>query len=125
MLYRSLAESVLVLHLCFVVFAALGGLLVVRRHYIAWLHIPALIWSVLVEFFLLTCPLTKIENSLRQLGGEAGYAGGFIDYYISAVLYTEISPQHRLMLGLLLIGFNSIVYCYAFRQHLFSRRRIK
>ena len=125
MAYRILAELVLVLHLCFVIFVVFGGLLVVRQHSAVWLHLPALIWGILVECFFWTCPLTTIENSLRQLGGEAGYANGFLDYYISVVLYTEISPQFRLTLGLLLIGFNLFVYSYAFRRHLFSRNRIE
>lgn len=121
MAYRILAEIVLVIHFCFVIFVVLGGLPVVRRHYIAWLHVPAVIWSVLVEFFWWTCPLTTLENWLWQLGGEAGYASGFIDYYISAVLYTELSPQFRLTLGLLLIVFNLLFYWYAFRQRFLLR----
>ncbi len=121
MTYHVLAELVLVLHFCFVIFVVFGGLLVMRRHYIAWLHLPTVIWGILIEFFLWRCPLTTLENSLRQLGGEAGYTNGFIDYYISAVLYTDIFPQFRLTLGCLLVSFNLLVYCYAFRRHLFSR----
>jgi len=120
MVYRALADLVLILHFCFVIFVVFGGLLVVRRHFIAWLHLPTVIWGVLIEFFVWTCPLTTLENALRQFGGEAGYAGGFIDYYISAILYTNLSPQFRLILGLLLAGFNIIVYLYAFRR-LFER----
>ncbi len=125
MAYRILAELVLVLHLCFIIFVVFGGLLIVCRRYFIWLHFPALVWGILVECFFWTCPLTTFENSLRELSGEAGYSNGFIDYYISAILYTEISPQLRLTLGLLLIGFNLFVYSYAFRQHLFSRNRIE
>ena len=33
------------------------------------------------------CPLTPLENALRQHAGEAGYAGGFIEHYIIALLY--------------------------------------
>ena len=124
MAYRILAEFILVLHLCFVIFVVFGGLLVLRRHYIAWLHIPSLIWGILVECFFWMCPLTTIENSLRQSGGEAGYPGGFIDYYVSVILYTEISPQIRLMLGVLLICFNLFVYLYVVRQYLFLRNQI-
>jgi len=117
MTYRILAEIALILHFCFVLFVVFGGLLVVRRRYVAWLHLPAVIWGILVECFFWACPLTTLENWLRGLGGEAGYADGFINYYISAVLYSGISPQVRVTLGLLLVGFNLLVYCYAFRRH--------
>ena len=116
MAYRILADLVLTLHFCFVLFVVFGGLLALRRRWIALLHLPAVIWGILVECFLLACPLTTLENSLRYLGGESGYTDGFINHYISAVLYANISPQFRITLGLLLIGLNMLVYWYVFRQ---------
>ena len=121
MVYRVLAELVLVLHFCFVIFVVLGGLLVLRRRWIAWIHLPAVVWGILVECFFWACPLTTLENWLRELGGEAGYTTGFIDYYVSAVLYIPLSPQIRVMIGLLLIGFNLFVYLYLFRRRSFLR----
>jgi len=121
MAYRVLAEIVLVLHFCFVIFVVLGGLLVLRRHRLAWLHVPAVIWGVFIEFFWWACPLTTIENRLRQIGGEAGYETGFIDYYLSAVLYAPLAPEMRITLGLLLIGFNLLIYLYLLRRY-FSLR---
>ena len=121
MLYRVLAEIILVLHFCFVIFVVFGGLLVVCRHYFAWLHLPAVVWGVAVEFFRLICPLTTIENRFREFGGEAGYTDGFLDYYISAVLYAHITPQIQIMLGILLIIFNLLVYGFAFRKRLFTQ----
>jgi len=114
--YRVLAEIVLALHFCFVVFVIFGGLLVLRRRSIAWLHLPAVAWGILIEFFWWTCPLTTLENRLRELGGEAGYATGFIDYYVSAVLYAPLSPQVRIALGLLLVGFNLFIYLHLLRR---------
>ncbi len=121
MAYRVLAEIVLVLHFCFVIFVVLGGLLVLRRHRLAWLHVPAVIWGGLIEFLWWACPLTTLENRLRQLGGEAGYETGFIDYYISAVLYAPLAPQMRITLGLLLVTFNLLIYLYLLRQYFFFR----
>jgi len=121
MIYRLLAEIVLVLHFCFVIFTVFGGLLVLRRRWIAWLHLPVVGWGILVEFFLWNCPLTTLENRLRGLSGEAGYQTGFIDYYISAVLYTPLSPQTRMLLGLLLIGFNLLLYLYILRRRFLLR----
>jgi hypothetical protein len=116
MAYRILADLVLTLHFCFVLFVVFGGLLALRRRWIASLHLPAVVWGVLVECFFWACPLTTLENSLRQLGGESGYTDGFIDHYVSAILYARISPQFRITLGLLLIGLNLLVYWYVFRR---------
>jgi hypothetical protein len=113
MLYRLLADLVLVLHLAFVVFALFGGLLALRYPKIAWLHLPVLVWGVVVQWADWICPLTPLENHFRHLGGEAGYAGGFIEHVVSRVLYPEnLSLDLRYVLGLLLIVVNVSVYWY-------------
>ena len=116
MAYRILADLVLVLHFCFVLFTVFGGLLVLRWRKIALLHLPTVFWGILIECFFWACPLTLLENWLRGLGGEAGYDGGFIDYYVSAILYAHVSPQFRVALGLLLIAFNLFVYFHVLRR---------
>ena len=115
MIYRLLADAVLILHFSFVVFVIFGGLLVLRRRRYAWLHLPAVIWGILIEFFWWNCPLTAMENYLRQLGGEAGYAAGFIDYLAMLVLYSPLSPNARFTFGFLLVGFNLFIYFRAYR----------
>lgn len=85
-----------------------------RRRFIAWFHLLAVFWGFLVEFFHLPCPLTFLENRLRQLGGEAGYSGGFIEYLAELVLYAHITPQFQTFLGYLLLGFNLFVYSFVF-----------
>jgi len=87
LIYRALADLVLVVHITFVLFVVLGGLLVLRWPRAAWLHIPAAIWGVLIEYTGWICPLTPLENSFRARGGEMGYSGGFIEHYIQPLLY--------------------------------------
>ena len=48
---------------------------------------PAVIYGALVEFAGLTCPLTLLENDLRQRAGDAGYRDGFIAHYLVKVIY--------------------------------------
>jgi hypothetical protein len=116
MIYRSLADLVFILHFCFVIFIIFGGLLTLRWRPVLWLHFPALAWGILVELFQLPCPLTNLEKWFKELGGESGYKGGFIEYYISAILYAELTPQFQMTLGILLFLFNLVVYLYVFRK---------
>jgi hypothetical protein len=76
---RLLADAVLVLHLAFILFVVFGGLVVLRRPRLAWLHLPVVAWGAATEFLGIVCPLTPLENRLRAQGGEAGYGGWFID----------------------------------------------
>ncbi|HJP60563.1 MAG TPA: DUF2784 domain-containing protein [Gemmatimonadaceae bacterium] len=111
MIYRALADLVLVLHLGFVVFVVLGGLLVFRWPWIALLHVPAAIWGVLIEYMGWICPLTPLENSFRMRGGEAGYSGGFIQHYIQPVLYPAgLTRSMQLVLGSLALFLNLAAY---------------
>ena len=63
--------------LAFIIFAVFGGVLVWRWQQLAWLHIPAFCWAVAIEFWGWICPLTPLENWLRERGGQASYDTGF------------------------------------------------
>ena len=119
MTYRVLADLTLVAHVAFVVFAALGGLLVLRWRRAVWPHAAALAWGVVVQLANWTCPLTPLENYFRRAGGEAGYEGGFIEHHLRAILYSEsVTHELRVALGLLLLVANLLVYSYIiFRRH--------
>lgn len=111
MLYRVLADFVVVIHLAFVLFVVAGGLLVLRRPRLAWLHVPAAAWGALIEFAGWICPLTPLENRLRRLGGEAGYPGGFVEEYLLGILYPSgLTRTHQLVLGALVLALNLTVY---------------
>ena len=111
MIYRALADLVLVVHLAFVLFVVLGGLLVLRWPRVALLHVPAAIWGVLIEYTGWICPLTPLENSLRRSGGEAGYSGGFIQHYIQPLLYPAgLTRGTQIVLGSIALLVNLTAY---------------
>jgi uncharacterized protein DUF2784 len=111
MLYRLLADLTVLVHLAFVLFVALGGLLVWRWHQLAWVHIPCALWGIILEFAGWICPLTPLENHLRALGGEAGYSGGFIAHYILPVLYPDhLTPAFRIVLAIFALTVNLAAY---------------
>ncbi len=62
MMYAWLADGVLLLHLGFILFVVLGGLLLPRWPRLVWLHLPAALWGALIEFRGWICPLTPLEN---------------------------------------------------------------
>lgn len=111
MLARFLADVVVLLHGAFVVFVVLGGLLVLYRRFFLWLHPPAAIWGFLIEVAGFRCPLTYVENALRQRAGEAGYPGGFIEHYLIPVLYpVGLTRVHQGLLAALVVIVNATVY---------------
>ncbi|MCI0506399.1 MAG: DUF2784 domain-containing protein [Gammaproteobacteria bacterium] len=113
MTIKIAADAVLVLHFLFILFAIFGGLLVLRRRWIVWLHLPAVCWAVMISFAGWVCPLTPLENALRRLAGEEGYSGGFINRYIATLVYPEgYTRELAIAAGVFVLLVNMLVYGY-------------
>jgi Protein of Unknown function (DUF2784) len=114
--YQLLADLVVLVHVVFVIFVVLGGLLVARWQGLAWIHLPAVIWAAIVELLGWVCPLTPLENWLRQRAGERGYGADFIARYILPALYPgELTREVQMVLGAFVILINLTIYIWIFR----------
>ena len=108
---KTAADVVVLVHLAFILFVAVGGLLVLRWPKLAWVHVPAVVWGALIELAGWICPLTPLENRLRGTAGEAPFAGGFIDQYIMPIVYPAgLTRGMQLTLGAAVIAVNLVVY---------------
>lgn len=115
--YRLAADAVVVLHLGFVLFVVLGGLLVLRWPRVAWVHLPVAFYGALIEVVGFVCPLTPLENRLRDAAGQAGYEGGFVEHYLLPILYPGAltrEVQWLLAAGVVLV--NGVVYGVVIRR---------
>ena len=111
MLFRTVADLVVLTHVAFIVFVVSGGLLASRWRWIPWVHLPAVLWGVLLECGGWMCPLTPLENWLRRAGGASEYSGGFIEQYVVAIVYpAALTREVQVALGLLLCLVNSVIY---------------
>jgi len=111
--YAIAADAILVVHFLFILFVAAGGLLALRWRRLVYLHVPAVCWGVYVSLSGRFCPLTVVEQSLRSAAGQRGYAGGFIDHYLVAVIYPEgLTRPMQIGIGLVVISINAWVYGY-------------
>lgn len=110
----NLAANLLVLiHFGFILFVVLGGLLVLKWRKIAYLHIPCVLWGALIEVGGWLCPLTPLEWHLRQLAGDAGYTGGFIDHYVMPLVYPPgLTRGMQLWIGAIVVLVNLCVYAW-------------
>lgn len=117
MSYGALADVVLVTHLAFILFVLFGAFLALRWLWVAWLHLPAAFWGAYVEFSGRYCPLTPLENDLRQRAGEAGYSGGFIDHYVTGWIYPDgLTREMQMVIGAIVVIINVAVYWRVLRR---------
>lgn len=106
-----LADLVVLAHFAFVVFVILGGLLVLWWRWLAWLHVPAALWGMVVELAGWICPLTPLENWLRARAGGHGYEESFVEHYILPLLYpSDLTREIQIGLGVLVIVVNLGIY---------------
>ena len=122
MSYRFAADLVLAAHLAFVLFVVCGGLLVLKRPRLAWLHLPAVAWAAFVEFSGWICPLTPFEVALRRDAGEAGYGGDFIEHYLVSLIYpTGLTRDLQMLIGVFVLLVNLAIYWTLWRRSPFRR----
>jgi len=69
MLYRILADCVVLVHAAFVAFVVLGGFLAWRWRWVVVAHVPCALWGIAIEYRGWICPLTPLENALRARAG--------------------------------------------------------
>ncbi|MFN3790195.1 DUF2784 domain-containing protein [Massilia sp.] len=120
MAYRFLADAVLLLHLGFILFVVFGALAVLRWPRLLPLHLAAAAWGFGIEVLGAICPLTHAENRLRQLAGDAGYGGGFVEHYLLPLIYPgEMTRGLQLGLAAGVLVVNGVLYAWILR----TRRR--
>ena len=127
MLQRAAADTVLVLHLAFIVFVCAGGLLALRWRFAPLVHLPAAAWGVFIELSGRICPLTPLENALRRAAGQSGYTGGFIEHYLIPTIYpAELTQPTQVALAGVVVALNVLVYSAVWwrRRAALRRRRL-
>lgn len=119
MIDRIAADAVMIVHLGFVIFVVFGGLLVIRCRTLSLVHVPAFVWGVWIEVTGGTCPLTPLENDLRQRAGDAGFETGFIEHYIYPLLYPPgLTRNLQMWLAGIVLGANAVIYGWLLQKFL-------
>ena len=93
------ADGLLVLHALFIAFVVFGLLLVIAGMFGNWrwtrnpwfrlTHLGAIGFVVLQSWLGMICPLTTWENELRQLAGQQGYAGSFVQHWLHKLIFYQ------------------------------------
>jgi len=124
MFYQFLADAILLFHLLFILFALLGGIFVLYRRWVVFVHLPAAVWATFVGFTGWICPLTPLEKHFREVSGDLGYSGGFIEHYIIPVIYpAALEMDMHLLLGYIALVINLVIYMFVLYRKLKGRNQ--
>lgn len=100
LIYRVLADVTVVVHALLASFVVLGLVVVlvgwaarwqwVRNFWFRAIHLGLIATIVVFPLIGGLCPLTELENWLRERGGEETYPGSFIAHWIHELLFVEV-----------------------------------
>ena len=115
-LWRGLADGVVGLHYGYMAFLVVGGFVAWRWPKVIWAHVPAVIWAVLIVTIKIPCPLTALQNHLRESAGQQPLSNSFINLYIRGTFYPAgQQPIAQAVLGVIVL--TSWVGFVRLRQH--------
>jgi len=111
-----IADIVLVLHFCVVIFITLGFFLIPIGYKFGWrwiknrklriVHCGMMAFITLETLWGITCPLTSIENSLRGINQPKS----FIAYWIEKIVYWDFPAQFFLILYCMSLGWTFLIW---------------
>ena len=110
-IYRVLADLVMLFHFAVILFIVMGGFLTWRWPRLAWVHLPAVAYGISISLVGWVCPLTPLESELRLRAGQRGFEGGFVEHYILPIIYPPgLTPQIQVLFALGLILLMGLAY---------------
>ncbi len=111
MVYKILADGVVLVHFLWIVFLFLGAIWGVKNKAIKVFHLSGLAFAFVIQIFNWYCPLTYLEVWLRSKHDSTlAYQGSFIIYYVEKIVYLELPRLVILLFTIFLCGFNLWIY---------------
>lgn len=111
MLYKFLADMVVLIHFLWILFLILGVLWGRRNKLVKIFHLSGLTFAFIIQILNWYCPLTHLEVWLRSKHASSlTYTGSFIIYYVERIVYVELSRYLVILFTLFLCGLNLWIY---------------
>ncbi len=111
MIYKILADSVVLIHFLWIVFLFFGVFWGIKNKVVKIFHLSGLAFAFIIQVFDWYCPLTHLEVWLRSKHTSAlTYTGSFIIHYVEEIVYVELSRTLILVLTITLCALNTWLY---------------
>lgn len=108
--YRVAAFAVLALHGAFVLWVFAGGFFARRLRRWFRLHLASIAWGIFSVATGFPCPLTRLENHFRDLGGLVAYTEECILHYVWIPLDLPRGPVAPFLLVAPAVALNGVAY---------------
>jgi hypothetical protein len=104
MTWHTAADAVVVVHLTYLLFVAVGGFLAWRWRWLIVPHVLAVVWALATVTVGEECPLTTLQRHYERLAGDTLDRRGFVDRYLEGVVYpARFTGAIRVLMGTLVV----------------------
>lgn len=111
MIYKILADLIVLLHFLWILFLFFGAFWGVRNKTARFIHLFGLGLAFLIQLLNRYCPLTILEDFFRSKHDSATtYSGSFIIYYMEKIVYLQVPYVLILTATVFLCSLNFIIY---------------
>lgn len=98
--YQIIGDIAMLLHFGFLAYVVFGGFLGWKWSRAFWPHLIIAAYALGIVLIDWPCFLTEVEEWARVANGGAAMPNGFIDHYLTGVLY----PREHLLTSRIVIG---------------------
>ena len=112
MLYEIAADLTALAHLLFLAFVVFGAFLGRRSRLWRAAHLACMAYGVFIEVFYFYCPLTYLEQYLREKTGRGTYQEPFIAHYLNKLIYVDAPQWSLIVAAVMVFAVNLGVYLY-------------
>ena len=108
--YETGANLTALVHLAFIAFVIFGAVLGVRSRWWRAAHLAAMAYGVAIEIFYWYCPLTLLEQFLRERSGRGSYSEPFIAHYLNRIIYLDVPQGSLIAAAVIVLVLNATLY---------------
>ena len=110
MFHEIAANLIALIHVVFLAFVVFGAFLGRGSRFWRYLHMGCMVYGVFVEVFYWYCPLTYLEQHLREKAGRGVYAEPFIAHYLNRLIYFDVPQWSLVLAAVVVLGVNLSLY---------------
>ena len=123
MLYRLLADILIVVHFLWILFILFGFLVAVKSLKVSLIHIAGLVFTLILNLGGWYCPLTYLENHFQGLyDPQLTYTGSFIISRLERVIYVDLQEAYLRLGAIAWVAVNMVGYGLLARKRMLSFR---